>query len=121
MTEIFQIWKCNVCRNIIEVVHKGADSLVCCNKPMVLQEEQLQNSEKGKKHLPIIIENKKVEIGLIEHPMEEEHYIEWIEAVGEKNEHCKIFLNYEEKPKAEFYFKIKQARAYCNLHGLWKN
>jgi len=120
MTKANQIWKCEICGNIIEIEHAGADSLVCCNQPMDLQKEQTNDPEKGEKHIPVI-ENKRIRIGTIEHPMTEEHHIEWIEAIGENNERCKIFLKPKDKPEAEFCFKIKQARTYCNLHGLWKN
>tara|TARA_B100001971_G_C18108446_1_gene492822 strand:- start:341 stop:709 length:369 start_codon:yes stop_codon:yes gene_type:complete len=121
MTTKNQIWKCNVCRNIIEILHKGADSLVCCNKPMVLQEEYTQDPEKGEKHIPII-EGNKVRVGSVPHPMEEKHYIEWIEATSESGlAPCKKFLNPGDKPEVEFAFPVKQARAYCNLHGLWKS
>mgnify|MGYP001571785561 CR=1 FL=1 len=72
------------------------------------------------KHVPVI-EGKKVKIGSIPHPMIEEHYIEWIEATGFNNEIAKVFLKPNQKPEAEFSFKVKFAREYCNLHGLWKS
>lgn len=119
MTVKNQIWKCNICGNIIEVEHKGADALVCCGQPMVLKKGQTEDSEKGEKHIPVI-EGKKVKIGAIDHPMEEKHYIEWIEAVGENEKHCRVFLSPGDKPETEFCLDIKKARAYCNLHGLWE-
>ena len=70
MTKLLQIWKCNVCGNIIEILHEGADSLVCCGQPMVLQEEHIQDPEKGEKHIPII-EGNKVKVGSMPHPMTE--------------------------------------------------
>ena len=120
MTEKKQIYKCYVCGNIVEVLHEGAGQLVCCNKPMILQEEHTEDPEKGEKHLPVIKGNK-VKVGSVEHPMEEAHYIEWIEATSEKGETCKKFLKPGEKPGAEFPFTPVSAREYCNLHGLWKN
>jgi superoxide reductase len=119
MTTKNQIWKCNVCGNVIEVLHEGADSLVCCGQPMVLQEENTVDAAQ-EKHIPVI-EGRTVKIGSVPHPMEETHYIEWIEAVNEDGERCKKFLKPGEKPEAEFAFEVKEARAYCNLHGLWKN
>jgi len=113
------IWKCEICGNIIEVLHEGADSLVCCGQPMNLQEEHIQDPERGEKHIPVI-EGRKVKIGLIAHPMTSEHYIEWIESTSETGEICKIFLNSEDKPEAEFCFKPISAREYCNIHGLWQ-
>lgn len=118
MTSQKQIWKCNICGNIIEVLHEGADALVCCGQPMVLQKENTVDASK-EKHVPVI-EGNKVKIGSIPHPMEETHYIEWIEATNEKGETSKVFLKPGDKPEAEFCFEIKEARAYCNLHGLWK-
>tara|TARA_Y100000034_G_scaffold75166_1_gene90289 strand:+ start:4139 stop:4504 length:366 start_codon:yes stop_codon:yes gene_type:complete len=120
MTTKNQIWKCEVCGNIIEILHEGADSLVCCGQPMVLQEEHTQDPEKGEKHVPVI-EGNKVKVGSVPHPMDEDHFIEWIEATAENGENCKVFLKPGENPEAEFAFPVKQARAYCNLHGLWKS
>ena len=120
MTKKRQIWKCNICGNIIEILHQGADSLVCCNQPMVLQEEQTQDPEKGEKHIPVIEDNK-IKIGSVPHPMEEKHYIEWIEAISETGESCKKFLKPGDTPEIKFSFKIKESRTYCNIHGLWKS
>jgi len=119
MTTKNQIWKCNVCGNIIEVLHEGADSLICCRQPMVLQEENTVDAAK-EKHVPVI-EGRTVKIGSVKHPMEETHYIEWIEAVNEDGERCRKFLKPGDKSEAEFSFEVKEARTYCNLHGLWKN
>jgi len=118
MTSKNQIWKCEICGNIIEVVHEGADALVCCGQPMNLQEENVVDAA-IEKHIPVI-EGKTVKVGSVEHPMEEGHYIEWIEASdGEKS--SKVFLKPGDKPEAEFCFEVVGARAYCNLHGLWKS
>jgi len=117
MTERGQVWKCEICGNIIVVVHDGADSLVCCGKPMNLQ--KAKTSDEGKeKHVPVI-KGKKVKVGSIPHPMEKEHYIEWIEASDGK-EISRIFLTPDQEPEAEFCFEVKLARIYCNVHGLWK-
>tara|TARA_Y100000310_G_C20652818_1_gene800388 strand:- start:964 stop:1362 length:399 start_codon:yes stop_codon:yes gene_type:complete len=131
MTTKGQIWKCNVCGNIIEILHEGADKLVCCDTPMVLQKENAVDAAQ-EKHVPVI-EGKKVKVGSEPHPMEEEHYIEWIEATSESGlAPCKKFLKPgdktssgstapEDKPDVKFLFEVKSARAYCNLHGLWKS
>jgi len=118
MTKIKQIYKCEICGNIVEVVHEGAGQLVCCGKPMTLQEENTTDAA-TEKHVPII-NGKTVTIGSIEHPMTQEHYIEWIEATAESGEVCKKFLNPDEEPVAEFPFEPVSAREFCNLHGLWK-
>ena len=136
MTEINQIWKCNVCGNIIEVLHEGADSLVCCGKPMVLMEANSidaavapkgvptaqvasdKSDEVGKKHVPVI-DGKKVSVGSVLHPMDEDHYIEWIELTMDTGRVIKKFLKPGDKPELEFCCGVVSARAYCNLHGLW--
>jgi superoxide reductase len=119
MSEVLQIWKCEICGNIISVLHRGSDSLVCCGENMVLQEENSVDASK-EKHAPII-EGKKVKIGSIEHPMGDGHYIEWIEATLENGIISRKFLNPNDLPEVEFCLKVLSARAYCNLHGLWKN
>ncbi len=119
MTKRGQIWKCNVCGNIIEVLYEGADVLVCCGKPMNLNVENSVDASE-EKHVPII-EGKKVSVGSVLHPMTEEHYIEWIEARGKSGEVAKIFLKPGDKPVGKFCFEVLGARAYCNLHGLWKS
>ena len=128
MTSKGQVWKCDICGNIIEVLHDGADALVCCGQSMRLVKE---NTTDGavEKHVPVI-EGKRVKVGSIAHPMEEKHYIEWIEATSASGETAKIFLSPRDdsgepspgqKPEAEFDFEPVSAREYCNLHGLWKN
>ena len=125
MTEQFQIYKCNICGNITEILHAGAGTLVCCNEAMQLMNENTQDAAK-EKHVPVIekSENGKtvVKVGSEPHPMIPEHYIEFIEVISdEKNEIQRKFLRPNEKPLAEFNFsgdKIK-ARELCNIHGLW--
>jgi superoxide reductase len=119
MTKLKEVYKCEICGNIVEIVHAAGGTLVCCGQSMKLQEEK--NSEEGKteKHKPVINGNV-VKVGSVEHPMTAEHQIEWIEATNGK-ETTKIFLKVGEKPEATFSFKPISARAYCNLHGLWKN
>lgn len=120
MTEKKEIYKCEICGNIVEVLHSGGGELVCCGQPMNPLIENSDDSASKEKHIPIIEANK-VKVGSVEHPMEEKHYIEWIEATSEEGEITKIFLTPGDKPEAEFHFQIVSARAYCNLHGLWKS
>ncbi|MFC1682487.1 desulfoferrodoxin [Nanoarchaeota archaeon] len=117
MTTLNQIYKCEICGNIVEVVHAGGGELVCCGQQMVLQKENTVDASL-EKHVPVI-EGNKVKVGSVEHPMTEEHYIEWIEASDGKTR-AKVFLKPEDKPEAEFCFEPVSARAYCNLHGVWK-
>jgi superoxide reductase len=119
MTEKKEIYKCEICGNIVEVVHEGEGTLVCCGQPMKLQKENEVDASL-EKHVPII-DGKKVKVGSEKHPMTAEHYIEWIEATSENGEISKIFLTPNSKPEAKFSFKPIRARAHCNLHGLWKS
>ena len=119
MTNRGQVWKCNVCGNIVEVLHEGADALVCCGQPMVLMKENSVDAA-GEKHRPVI-SGKVVKVGSVPHPMEDAHCIEWIEATGSAGEVCKKFLSAGDAPEVEFAFDVVSARAYCNLHGLWKS
>ncbi len=124
MTKRHQVYKCNICGNIVEVLHEGGGTLVCCAQDMVLFEEK-KEEEGNEKHLPVVkVEGNKVivEVGSVAHPMEDVHYIEWIEVIN-GDESQKVFLKPGEEPKAEFTFEnIGQLRVreYCNLHGLWE-
>ena len=125
MTEINQVYKCEICGNIVEVAHAGAGSLVCCGQEMKLLEEHEKENPGNEKHVPIINKTEngfKVVVGLIEHPMLEEHYIEFIELVADNIVYRK-FLKPGEKPEAEFCINAQEisARAYCNVHGFWKS
>jgi superoxide reductase len=124
MTQKKQIYKCEICGNIIEVLHEGADALVCCGQPMKLINENTVDAAL-EKHVPVIEKTKtgfKVKIGAIPHPMTKEHYIEWIELIADGKAY-RQFLSPADKPEAEFCIKADKilAREYCNLHGLWKN
>jgi len=124
MTELKQIHKCNVCGNIVEVIHTGVGQLVCCGQPMELLTEKIEDVGL-EKHVPVIekIGNKvKVKVGSVPHPMEQKHYIEWIEIVAD-DKTCRKLLKPGDKPEAGFETagaKIK-AREYCSIHGLWKS
>ena len=118
MTKQKEVYKCEICGNIVEVLHEGGGQLVCCGQAMKIQKENTVEASK-EKHIPII-KGKKVLVGEIAHPMEKEHYIEWIEATN-NIQTTRIFLKPKQKPEAEFYFKPTSARAYCNLHQLWKS
>ncbi len=123
MTELLQIYKCEVCGNIVEMVHTGAGELVCCGQPMKLFTENTVDAAK-EKHVPLkeaADGGLKVKVGSVAHPMEEKHYIEWIEIIqGDKA--YRRFLKPGEAPEAVFPVEGEwTAREYCNLHGLWKS
>ena len=123
MTERSQVYKCNVCGNIVEVLHSGVGELVCCGQPMELLKEKT-GDEGQEKHVPVIEKTDngiRVKVGSIPHPMEDNHHIEWIEVIADGKVYRK-FLKPGEQPQAEFEIKSEkvQAREYCNVHGLWK-
>jgi superoxide reductase len=123
MTEKLQIYKCEVCGNIVEMLHAGAGELVCCGQPMKIFRENTVDAAK-EKHIPVIEKTAagiKVKVGSVAHPMEQTHYIEWIEVIADGKAYRK-FLNPGEAPEATFELKAEKvtAREYCNLHGLWK-
>ena len=124
MAEKLGIYKCEICGNIVEVLHDGKGELVCCGQPMKLMKENTVDASK-EKHVPVIEKADggfKVKVGSIPHPMEEKHYIEWIELIADGKAY-RQFLKQGEAPEA--FFKIDAvnvtAREYCNVHGLWKN
>lgn len=123
MTQLNQIYKCEVCGNIVEVVHTGKGQLVCCGQPMKLMVENTVDASK-EKHVPVIEKSGNqvtVKVGSVAHPMEEKHYIEFIELMADGKVYRK-FLKPGEAPEATFEVTAAQltAREYCNLHGLWK-
>ncbi|MGD9940333.1 MAG: desulfoferrodoxin [Clostridia bacterium] len=123
MAEIMQVYKCTVCGNIVEVLHGGAGELVCCGEPMKLMTENTVDAAK-EKHVPVIektADGWRVTVGAVAHPMEEKHYIEWIELIADGIVYRAV-LKPGDKPEAEFKVKATKvsAREYCNLHGLWK-
>lgn len=122
MTQLKQIYKCNVCGNIVEVLHTGVGQLVCCGQPMELKEEKKEDVGQ-EKHVPVIEKTEngvRVKVGSVPHPMEKEHYIEWIEIIAD-GQSCRKFLEPGQAPEAEFETKAEKisAREYCNVHGLW--
>ncbi len=119
-----KIYKCKVCGNIVEVLHAGTGELVCCGEPMEMLQEKTQDVGK-EKHVPVIEKSEsgiKVKVGSVPHPMEEKHYIEWIEIIGD-GKVFRRFLNPGDKPETDFETKAEkvEAREYCNIHGLWKS
>jgi len=121
--EKLEVYKCEVCGNIVEILHVGGGELVCCGEPMKLQQENTVDAAK-EKHVPDVektADGVKVQVGSVEHPMEDKHYIEWIQVIADGKSY-RQFLEPGDKPVA--VFKIEGAniitREYCNLHGLWK-
>ena len=123
MAEKLQVYKCELCGNIVEVLHGGVGELVCCGQPMTLLTENTVDAAK-EKHVPVIEKvagGYKVKIGAVAHPMEEKHHIEWIELLA-GNKAYRQFLKVGDAPEAFFAVDATEvsAREFCNLHGLWK-
>lgn len=117
------VFKCSLCGNIVEVLHAGGGTLVCCGKPMDLLVENTVEASK-EKHIPIVEKKDNgvsVKVGSVIHPMEEKHYIEFIELIADGIVYRKNLLP-GESPEAFFEVKADkiEVREYCNLHGLWK-
>jgi len=124
MTRISEIYKCDVCGNVVSVVGTGQGELVCCGQPMRLLTEKTED-QGLEKHVPVIEKTEngvRVRVGSVEHPMEENHYIQWIEVLADGKSYRR-FLNPGDKPEAEFCLSAEniQAREHCSVHGLWKS
>ena len=123
MAKQLEVYKCEICGNIVEVLHAGAGTLFCCGQGMtLLQENSVDAAEE--KHVPVIVvgqDTVTVTVGSVAHPMQDEHYIQWIELIVDGESHHK-FLHPGDAPEAVFNVKGNAftAREYCNLHGHWK-
>jgi superoxide reductase len=123
MPKQLEVYKCEICGNIVEVLHGGAAPLVCCSQKMALQEENTVDAAR-EKHVPVIEKGKEsitVRVGSVPHPMEEKHYIEWVELIADGKSY-RQFLQPGGTPVAIFPITADKvtAREYCNLHGHWK-
>jgi superoxide reductase len=124
MAELNEVYKCTVCGNMVEVVHPGDGELVCCGQPMALLKENSVDASK-EKHVPVVSRTATgtlIKVGAAPHPMEEKHYIEFVELIADGRV-CRKFLKPGDRPEFEFGSKPEKftARAYCNVHGLWKS
>jgi len=122
MAKSLEVYKCNLCGNIVEVLHAGDGVLVCCGENMVLFTANTVDAAK-EKHVPVIEKvdgGYKVTVGSVPHPMEEKHYIEWIELLADGKAY-RQFLKPGDAPTSTFKVTAEKvtAREYCNLHGLW--
>jgi len=122
MAQALEIYKCEMCGNIVEVFHPGAGELVCCGAPMILQKENTVDASK-EKHVPVIERGAgtiTVKVGSVPHPMESTHYIEWIELIADGKVY-RAQLQPGQAPEAIFPVSATdiKVREYCNLHGQW--
>jgi superoxide reductase len=124
MAKLREVYKCAVCGNIVEVLHAGEGTLVCCGQPMDIAPEKKEDVG-AEKHVPVIETTAGgllIKVGSVPHPMEAAHYIEWIEAQTENGSYKK-FLKPGDKPEFLLKGEVKviKARCYCNIHGLWQS
>lgn len=126
MTKKYQLYKCEICGNMVEVLIPGAGELVCCGQPMNLITANTEEEIKGEAHLPYMYKNddgtEVIQIGEKLHPMIPEHYIQFVQVISEDGKTSMIhFLEPGEEPRARLKDKFGDyiAREYCNLHGLW--
>ncbi|MCX8059106.1 MAG: desulfoferrodoxin [Spirochaetes bacterium] len=119
------IYKCKICGNVVEVFIEGEGDLVCCGQEMTLMDEKNREGA-GEKHLPVIEDTSNkilVKVGSVPHPMEDSHWIQFIEVVTKDGYILRKELNPGDKPEAIFNVNrsdILYVREFCNLHGLWK-
>lgn len=123
MPKRLEVYKCQHCGNIVEILVGGGANIVCCGENMQLQTENTVDASK-EKHVPVIEKGNgtiTVKVGSVEHPMEEKHYIQWVELIADGVVY-RQFLEPGQAPEATFCVTAEQvtAREYCNLHGLWK-
>jgi superoxide reductase len=123
MTEVNQVYRCSVCGNIVEVRHAAGGELVCCNQQMDLLVANTQDAA-TEKHVPVVTRTEvgiEVRVGEIDHPMDDNHYIEWITLIT-KNKTKTVYLAPGDEPRAIFKTTAEGGVVYeyCNLHGLWK-
>jgi superoxide reductase len=125
MTQLRELYRCEICKNVVEIVHEGAPSLVCCGQPMTKLEAKTRD-EGREKHVPVveaISDGVKIKVGSVEHPMEEKHYIKFIEVLT-RDKVLRAELKPRQKPEAQFCVPepdVTEVREFCNVHGLWKS
>lgn len=127
MSERFAFYRCETCGNLVQVFISGEGELVCCGKPMTLLQPHKNDEFANEKHVPVFLEDSessgtKIQVGAIPHPMEDNHYIQFIEAVSKDDKYlCVKFLEPTDEPIKNLHCSndIDLALGYCNLHGLW--
>ena len=123
MTNHLELYRCEICGNIVQVMHASKGELVCCGQPMTLLVPHPKEDEKQEKHVPVFINDNQIQVGSVLHPMVEEHHIEFIETMTDDKKNIQIkFLNIDDEPKMTVNANNKYSIAveYCNIHGLWQ-
>ncbi len=126
MTEKLDLYKCNICGNFVEVVFSGEGELVCCGQPMEKLVAKKHTEEMlDEKHVPVLEKTENgydIRVGSVIHPMEENHYITFIEAISNDKKYVKRkYLEPHEQPILNLKCSCDKvvAREFCNIHGLW--
>ncbi len=124
MAKRLEVYKCVKCGILLEIMAEGGGEVSCCGAPMKLMKEGTTDGA-TEKHIPVVEKTAtgyKVKVGSVAHPMQADHWIQWIELVADGVSYTR-FLNPGDAPEAEFCIQAKEvcAREYCNLHGHWKS
>lgn len=125
MVKKLEVYKCNLCGSMVETLRNAEGTLSCCGEPMRQLKENTVDAA-VEKHIPVIVNEEGktvVKVGSVEHPMLEEHFIEWIEIITKDGKVYRQDLDYTQKPEATFEVsgEIERTREFCNLHGLWSS
>lgn len=125
--ERLDLFRCEICGNLVEVILSGGGELVCCGQPMLKLDAKNREDAMLEKHIPIFVKNQdngvEIRVGEILHPMVDEHYIMFIETISEDKNHVQLqYLHPGNEPKMLLKEKLGKtlAREFCNLHGLWE-
>lgn len=124
MVKRLEFYRCQICGNIIQVMHEGAGELVCCEQAMDLLEAKTHEEGLQEKHVPYYISENEIQIGSAVHPMTAEHHIEFIQIISDDKKQVQTqFLDIEQPPLMQIKTcsQPQKAYEYCNLHGLWSN
>ena len=125
--EKLDLYKCDVCGNLVQVIIAGGGELVCCGQPMIKLEGKSQETAMIEKHVPVFVKladgGEEIRVGEVLHPMEDNHYIMFIEAISEDKNNIQLkYLHPYEEPKMVLKEKFGKtvAKEFCNIHGLWQ-
>lgn len=127
MTQRLELYRCEICGNLVEVIIEGNGELVCCGQPMILLQGNSTDVAGLEKHVPVFEVKEdggeEVRVGSVLHPMNDDHYIMFIETISEDRNHVYLeYLHPGQEPKMLLEKKIGKtlAREFCNIHGLWE-
>lgn len=126
MTERLEMYRCEICGNLVQVILAGGGELVCCGQPMTLLKPNTIEDVALEKHIPVYIQREngvEIQVGSVLHPMNDDHYIMFIESISEDRNRMKLqYLHPGQEAKMLLEQKLGKEKAleFCNLHGLWE-